>query len=61
VSESDREATIMRRPWPTGDSSTMGGGKENFLAITILIGFRTLSTWLNWAVRWDRYAVPKRQ
>ena len=31
VSECDCEATIMRRPWPTGDSCAIGGGDMLYL------------------------------
>jgi hypothetical protein len=33
VSECDREAPIMRRPWPTTAYCAMGGGIESVLSV----------------------------
>jgi hypothetical protein len=35
VSECDREASIMRRPWPTGGCCVMGGGIRKDIGISM--------------------------
>jgi len=36
VSECDCKATIMRRPWPTGDSYAFGGGGGSWICSACL-------------------------